>query len=86
MSRPAIKGQALVDFITEFTTPEDKQPEEAPTAPTLKIPKRGLYVDRSFNEGGSRAGLILVSLKGHRVHYALRFGFKASNNEVEYEH
>ena len=34
---------------------------------------------------GSRAGQILVSPEGHRVHYALRFGFKASNNEAEYE-
>ena len=39
----------------------------------------------SSNEGGSRAGLILVSLKGHRVHCALRFSFKASNNKAEYE-
>ena len=29
--------------------------------------------------------MILVSPKGHRMHYALRFGFKASNNKVEYE-
>ena len=45
----------------------------------------GLYVDGSSNEGGSGAGLILVSPEGHRMHCALRFGFKASNNEVEYE-
>ena len=42
-------------------------------------------MDGSSNEGGSGAGLILVSPKGHRMHYALRFGFKASNNEAEYE-
>ena len=28
--RPAIKGQALADFIAKFTTPEDKRPEEIP--------------------------------------------------------
>ena len=58
---------------------------EAPAVPTKKIPKWGLYVDGSSNEGRSRDGLILVSPKGHRMHCALRFGFKASNNEVEYE-
>ena len=42
-------------------------------------------MDGSTNEGGSGAGLILVSPKGHQVHYALRFGFKASNNEAEYK-
>ena len=83
--RPAIKGQALVDFITEFTTPEGKQPEEIPITPTTKLLRWELYVDGSSNEGGSRAGLILISPKGHRVHCALRFSFKASNNEVKYK-
>ena len=52
---------------------------------TAKLPKWELYVDGSSNEGGLEAGLILVSLEGHRMHCALRFGFKASNNETEYE-
>ena len=42
-------------------------------------------MDGSSNKGGSGAGLILISPEEHRVHYALRFGFKASNNEAEYE-
>ena len=42
-------------------------------------------MDGSSNDGGSGAGLILVSLEGHRIHSALRFRFKASNNEAEYE-
>ena len=51
--RLAIKGQALADFITEFTTPEDKQPEEAPITLTTTLPKWKLYVDGSSNKGGS---------------------------------
>ena len=39
----------------------------------------------SSNDGGSGAGLILISPEGHRMHCALRFRFKASNNEAEYE-
>ena len=31
------------------------------------------------------ASLILVSPEGHQMHCVLRFGFKASNNEAEYE-
>ena len=42
-------------------------------------------MDGSSNEVGSRVGLILVSPEGHQMHCALRFGFKASNNEAEYE-
>ena len=82
MPRPAIKGQVLADFITEFTTPVakrlvEKRPEDAPTFPTAKIPKWGMYVDGSSNEGGLGAGLILVSLEGHQMHYALRFGVQS---------
>ena len=32
-----------------------------------------------------QAGLMLISPEGHKITYALRFGFKASNNEAEYE-
>ena len=85
MPQLAIKGQALADFLAEFTTLEEKRPEEAPIISTARIPKRRLYIDGSSNEGGLGAGLILVSLEGHRMHCTLRFGFKASNNEVEYE-
>ena len=42
-------------------------------------------MDGSSNDGGSEASLILVSPKGHRIHCALRFGFKASNNKADYE-
>ena len=38
-----------------------------------------------MDDRGSGAGLILISPEGHRMHCALRFGFKASNNEAEYE-
>ena len=42
-------------------------------------------MDGSSNEGRSGVGLILVNPEGHRVHYTLRFNFKASNNEAEYK-
>ena len=53
--------------------------------PTTKLPKWELYMDGSSNEGGLGASLILVSPEGHRMHCALSFGFKASNNEAKYE-
>ena len=56
MPRPGINRQALADFIAEFTTPEEKRPEDAPTISTVKIPKWGLYMDGSSNEGESGAG------------------------------
>ena len=44
-----------------------------------------LYVDSAFNENGSRASMMLISPEGHKIHYALRFGFSVSNNKDEYE-
>lgn len=46
-----------------------------------------IYVDKSSNESGCGAGLILNSLKLKclKIEYVLRLGFKASNNETEYE-
>ena len=42
-------------------------------------------MDGSSNDGGLGANLILISPEGHQMHCALRFGFRTSNNEAEYE-
>ena len=83
--RPAIKGQALADSIAEFSHAPDERPEVAPGPSVPEITRWGLYVDRSSNDGGSGADLILINPEGHRMPCALRFEFKASNNEAEYE-
>lgn len=44
-----------------------------------------LYVDGASNEEGSGAGVLLISPEGEEMAYALRFNFKATNNEAEYE-
>ncbi|GKF60873.1 reverse transcriptase domain-containing protein, partial [Tanacetum coccineum] len=44
-----------------------------------------LFIDGASSFDGSRAGLILVSPKGKEYTYALRFEFKTTNNEAEYE-
>jgi len=44
-----------------------------------------LYVDGSATSGGSGAEGIVVSPTGRVHEQALKFLFKASNNEVEYE-
>ena len=49
------------------------------------IPTWFLYVDGSSNNQGSGAGIIVTTPKGIQLEYALRFSFKASNNEAEYE-
>ena len=79
--KTAIKGQVLADFVMEFTSAE---PAEN-TQTTTDLPIWKPSVDGAANAQGSGAGLILTSLEGIDIEYALRFGFQASNNEAEYE-
>ncbi|XP_020237881.1 uncharacterized protein LOC109817097 [Cajanus cajan] len=44
-----------------------------------------MHVDGSSNAQGSGAGIILASPSGITVEQSLRFGFRASNNQAEYE-
>ncbi|KAL0362157.1 UNVERIFIED_CONTAM: hypothetical protein Scaly_1170900 [Sesamum calycinum] len=73
--RPAIKAQALVDFVVKMTAEEGEHKQQW----------WKLFVDGSSNLQGSGAGLILETPLGDKIQYALRFSFDASNNEAEYE-
>ncbi|GAV77949.1 hypothetical protein CFOL_v3_21417 [Cephalotus follicularis] len=80
-ARPTIKSQVLVDFVGDNTPmkcmEEDSHENE-----------KGLWklsVDGSSCVSGSGAGLVLTNPDGWTLEYALRFGFKATNNEVEWE-
>jgi len=44
-----------------------------------------LSVDGSSNQQGSEAGIILEGLNGLLIKQALKFAFKASNKQAEYE-
>ncbi|XP_024027555.1 uncharacterized protein LOC112093419 [Morus notabilis] len=77
--RTAIKGQALADFVAEFTgLPEEVELDDVPL-------RWKLYVDGSSNENGSGARLVLQTPEGHKITSTIRFEFPASNNEAEYE-
>ncbi|XP_009419888.2 uncharacterized protein LOC103999771 [Musa acuminata AAA Group] len=76
--RTAIKAQAMADFIAELTQMEDGDPKQTPEAWTL-------HVDGSANSRGAGAGLVLLAPNGRSFERSLRFGFKATNNEAEYE-
>ncbi|KAM1810112.1 hypothetical protein ACFX12_026916 [Malus domestica] len=91
--KPAEKGQAVADFIADFTYPVDiaSTPEAVASLPpeAQKVESTtsawSLYVDGSSNQQGCGAGLVLTTPDKVAMEYALRFKFKASNNEAEYE-
>ena len=73
--------EVLEDFIMEFTSIEPTKISQL----TSDLPIWRLSMDGAANAQGSSAGLILTSPYGIDVEYAFRFGFQASNNEIEYE-
>ena len=79
--KTAIKGQILANFVMEFTSTELIEATQL----TSDLPIWRLSVDGVVNAQGSGAGLILTSPDGIDIEYALRFGFRTSNNEVGYE-
>lgn len=79
--RNSIKGHELADFVTEFAP----SPETLLTICQVTIRPWKLYVDGMSNAWGSRVRIFLESPEGMRLEKSLRLGFKASNNEAEYE-
>ena len=69
----------------EYSEKADDAPrEDGPAAGNPCGEKWKLFVDGSSNSGGSGVGLVLVSPNMYKTSQALRFNFKASNNEAEY--
>ena len=70
------KGQVLADFIAEIPQPN--------TCPD-KTGWWTLCVDGASRKTGAGIGLQLTSPTGERIEQAVRLGFNAANNELEYE-
>ena len=82
--RTAIKGQAVADFVAEFTEP-DTEVAKMIIDKAKKDFRWKLCVDGSSNTHGSGAGIVVTTPEGDSVKCALRFDFKATNNQAEYE-
>ncbi|KAL0289538.1 UNVERIFIED_CONTAM: Ribonuclease HI [Sesamum radiatum] len=77
LPRTTIKAQALADFVSEITgTNQEEVPEARPWL---------LHVDGSSSAQGSGVGMVLTTPQGDDMEFAVKFEFKTSNNEVEYE-
>jgi ribonuclease HI len=76
--RTAIKTQALVDFVSEWT--EQQVPDNPETAEVWRM-----YFDGSLKLHGAGAGILFIAPGGEPLKYALQLLFPASNNAAEYE-
>ncbi|VFQ97329.1 unnamed protein product [Cuscuta campestris] len=78
--RPAIKGQTLADFVVECTAREVESSGKEPEGNWWTV-----YTDGSSATGASGGGVVAISPEGFKAYYSVRFRFKVSNNEAEYE-
>ncbi|KAL0420483.1 UNVERIFIED_CONTAM: hypothetical protein Slati_3071200 [Sesamum latifolium] len=77
LPRTTIKAQALADFVSKITG--TTQGEVFKEKPWL------LHVDGSSITQESGAGIVITTPQGDDMEFAIKFDFKASNNEAEYE-
>jgi len=75
-----VKGQVLADFVAKFSSRGVKEM----VCPVEVIPWK-VFVDGASSALGVGVGIIVITLKGIRLEHSFRLGFKASNNEAEYE-
>jgi len=78
--RSSVKGQMLADFVVEFS-PRNKGEM---VCHVESYPWR-VFVDDASSVVGAGAGIIIITLEGIRLEHSFRLGFRASNNESEYE-
>ncbi|VFQ94437.1 unnamed protein product [Cuscuta campestris] len=80
--RPSIKGQALADFQVECTAREvTRNQTEIRAEKDWWI----MSIDGSTGSRSCGAGIVLITPENFRLYYAIRFRFRVSNNEAEYE-
>ena len=75
--RTAMKGQALADFIAEYTQSEGQG------ADGLK--QWIIHTDGSSNRHANGAGVVIQTPEGDKIECMIRLDFSTTNNEAEYE-
>ena len=75
-----MKGQVLADFVAEFSPKNDLEM-------VCHVENRSwrVFVDGASSAMGAGAGIVIITLEGIRLEHSFRLGFKASNDEAEYE-
>nr|KYP66357.1 Retrovirus-related Pol polyprotein from transposon 297 family [Cajanus cajan] len=73
-SRGPLKAQCLADFVAELTPTTAEEPQVWT-----------LHVDESSNSKGGGAGIILEGPNQVTLEQSLKFSFKVTNNQAEYE-
>ena len=79
-SRSSVKGQVLADFVAEFSPKNNGK-----MVCHVENCQWRVFVDGASSAMGADAGIVIITPKRIRLEHSFRLGFKASNNESEYE-
>ena len=75
--RTAVKGQAVADFIAEYTQLEGKGAKD--------LRQWSIHIDESSNHNAGGASVVIQTPEGDKIKCMIRLDFPTTNNEVEYE-
>ena len=78
--RSSVKGQVLADFVVEFSPWNDEK-----MIYNVKSHPWKVFMDSASSAIGVEAGIVIITPEGIQLEHSFRLGFKASNNEAEYE-
>ncbi|VFQ86123.1 unnamed protein product [Cuscuta campestris] len=81
-TRPSIKGQALADFQVECTA---REMTRAWAETRVEDDWWVMSINGSSGSRSCGAGIVLITAESFQIYYAIRFQFRVSNNEAEYE-
>ena len=75
-----MKGQVLANFVAEFSPRNDEKM-------ICNVENRSwkVFMDGVLSAMGAGARIVILTPEGIRLEHSFRLGFKASNNEAEYE-
>ena len=75
-----MKGQVLADFVAEFSPKNNMEMVCHVENRSWKV-----FVDGASSAMGANVGIVIITPEGIRLEHLFRLGFKAFNNEAEYE-
>jgi len=75
-----VKGQVFADFVAEFSPRNEMEIICHVDCHPWKV-----FVDDASNAMGAGAEIVIITPEGIRLEHSFRLGFRASNNEAEYE-
>ena len=75
-----MKGQILANFVAEFSSKNKGEMVCHVECRSWKV-----FVDSASSVMGAGVGIVIITPEGVRLEHSFRLGFRAFNNEAEYE-